>query len=109
MCTVLLCTGAGLAEADENCRKFLDKTIVDCFTKVYYLTHPHTLTHSPHSPPSQLLTHEAVFRWDTSIMEGILDMTQLFMELVAERLKHPPIPLTLLHLLATVRGGSPCN
>ena len=30
----LLVTGAGLADADENCRKFLDKTIVDCFTKV---------------------------------------------------------------------------
>ena len=42
-------------------------------------------------------------------MEGILDMSQLLMELVAERLKQPPIPLTLLNLLATVgsRGGEP--
>ena len=55
----------------------------------------------------QLLTHEAVFRWDTSIMEGILDMTELLMELIAERLKQPPIPLILLHLLATVRH--PCR
>ena len=29
-----VCTGAGLAEADENCKKFLDKTMIDCFTKV---------------------------------------------------------------------------
>ena len=36
-------------------------------------------------------------------MEGILDMSKLLMELIAERLKQPPIPLTLLHILATVR------
>ena len=35
-------------------------------------------------------------------MEGILDMSQLLMELVAERLKQPPIPLILLELLASV-------
>ena len=59
---------------------------------------------SPSLPPSltQLLTHEAVFRWDASIMEGILDMSKLLMELIAERLKQPHIPLILLHLLAIV-------
>ena len=35
-------------------------------------------------------------------MEGILDMSKLLMELIAERLKQPPISLTLLHILATV-------
>ena len=56
----------------------------------------------PLSLPFQLVTHDAVFRWDATIMEGILDMCQLLMELIAERLKHPPIPVTLLGLLATV-------
>ena len=35
-------------------------------------------------------------------MEGILDMSKLLMELIAERLKQPHIPLILLHLLAIV-------
>ena len=41
-------------------------------------------------------------------MEGILDMSQLLMELIAERLKQPPIPLILLHLLATVNLSCFC-
>jgi len=51
---------------------------------------------------AQLVTHEAVFRWDQSIMDGIYDMLRILMELVAERLKQSPIPPTLLDLLALV-------
>ena len=32
-------------------------------------------------------------------MEGILDMSRILMELIAERLKQKPIPIHLLHLL----------
>lgn len=39
-CMVL--TGPGVVYADENCRKFLDKTIVDSFTKVQSYIHLHT-------------------------------------------------------------------
>ena len=35
-------------------------------------------------------------------MEGILDMCRILMELIAERLKQPPIPTHLLNLLAMV-------
>ena len=51
---------------------------------------------------SQLVTHEAVFRWDQSIMDGIYDMLRILMELVAERLKQAPIPVVLLDVLAMV-------
>ena len=33
---VCVCEGPGVAEADENCRKFMDKTMVDAFIKVGY-------------------------------------------------------------------------
>ncbi len=79
--------GPGVAEADENCKKFLNKTMPESFNR--------------------LLTHEAVFRWDTSIMEGILDMCRIVLELIAVRLKQvtQPIPLYLLDLLSVVRRG----
>ena len=35
-------------------------------------------------------------------MEGILDMTRLLMELIAERLHHKPIPVYLLNVLSMV-------
>ena len=50
----------------------------------------------------QLITHEAVFRWDQTIMEGILDMSRLLMELIAERLHQKPIPVYLLNVLSMV-------
>eukprot|EP00731_Ephydatia_muelleri_P019119 Em0011g1159a len=74
--------GPGIAEADENCRKFLQKTMPDAFNKV--------------------LTHEAVLRWDVAIIEGIANMCKIALELIAERLKQPPIPVYLLDLLAVI-------
>ena len=50
----------------------------------------------------KLITHEAVFRWDQTIMEGILDMCRLLMELIAERLHQKPIPVYLLNVLSMV-------
>jgi len=49
-----------------------------------------------------LVTHDAVFKWDQSIMEGILDMCRILMELVAERLKQRPVPVGLLNVLVVV-------
>jgi len=74
--------GPGIAEGDENCKKFLERTMGDAFSK--------------------LITHEAVYRWDATIMEGILDMCRILLELIAERLKQKPIPVYLLTLLGTV-------
>ena len=68
-------------------------------------TLPPTLPPSSLSPPYsplQLITHEAVYRWDATIMEGILDMCRILLELIAERLKQKPIPVYLLTLLGTV-------
>jgi len=61
----------------------------------------------PHSP-LQLITHEAVFRWDVTILEGIQDMCRILLELIAERLKQKPIPVYLLTLLDTVSMCGVC-
>ena len=53
----------------------------------------------------QLLTSPAVHRWGPEIQEGIYDMVQLLVDLVAIRLQHEPIPLDLLHLLAMVSAN----
>jgi hypothetical protein len=74
--------GPGVAEADENCVKFLEKTMPSCFDK--------------------LLTHDAVYRWDESIMKGIKEMTIILLELVSTRLQYKPVPVYLLNLLSVV-------
>ena len=52
----------------------------------------------------QLMTSDAVLRWESSVQEGILDMTRLLVELVAERLKHAPVPHQLLEIMTNVSG-----
>ncbi|XP_019857623.1 PREDICTED: ubiquitin carboxyl-terminal hydrolase 24-like [Amphimedon queenslandica] len=74
--------GAGVAEADENCVKFLQRTMPSCFDK--------------------LLAHDAVFRWDESIMKGIREMTLILMELISVRLRYKPVPVYLLNMLSLV-------
>ncbi len=51
----------------------------------------------------QLLTHEAVAKWDEPIMKGIREMTHILLELISIRLTYRPIPVYLLDLLAMVR------
>lgn len=50
----------------------------------------------------QLLTSNAVHRWNTEIQEGINNMLHLLVDLVAARLKHMPVHLHLLDVLAMV-------
>jgi len=50
----------------------------------------------------QLLTSQAVNRWAFDIQEGIYDMVELFVDLMAYRMKHEPIPTDLLQTLAMV-------
>ncbi|CAH1242989.1 USP24 [Branchiostoma lanceolatum] len=72
----------GLAEADENCRRFMDGVLPDAFNK--------------------LLTSSYVTTWKGEIQEGIYTMSQFLVDLVAARLKHPPLPVNQLYLLSTV-------
>ena len=51
----------------------------------------------------QLMTSTAVHRWNTEIQEGINNMLQLLMDLVAARLKHQPVPQSLMDVLTLVR------
>jgi len=43
-----------------------------------------------------------VHRWGIDIQEGIFDMLQLLIDLIATRLRYEPVPVDLLHVLAMV-------
>jgi len=53
---------------------------------------------------AQLLTSAAVHRWGIDIQEGIFDMLQLLIDLIATRLRYEPVPVDLLHVLAMVHN-----
>ncbi|KAL3047472.1 hypothetical protein OYC64_021639 [Pagothenia borchgrevinki] len=69
----------GLADADENCKRFIDRCMPEAFKK--------------------LLTSSAVHKWGTEIHEGIYNMLMLLVELVAERVKQDPVPVGLMGVL----------
>ncbi|MBN3302267.1 UBP24 hydrolase, partial [Amia calva] len=69
----------GLADADENCKRFVDRCMPEAFKK--------------------LLTSSAVHKWGTEIHEGIYNMLMLLVDLVAERVKQDPIPVGLMGVL----------
>uniref|UniRef100_A0A673IBS6 Ubiquitin carboxyl-terminal hydrolase 24 n=1 Tax=Sinocyclocheilus rhinocerous TaxID=307959 RepID=A0A673IBS6_9TELE len=69
----------GLADADENCKRFVDRCMPEAFKK--------------------LLTSSAVHKWGTEIHEGIYNMLMLLVDLVAERVKQDPIPIGLMGVL----------
>ncbi|XP_048108000.1 ubiquitin carboxyl-terminal hydrolase 24 [Alosa alosa] len=69
----------GLADADENCKRFIERCMPEAFKK--------------------LLTSSAVHKWGTEIHEGIYNMLMLLVELVAERVKQDPIPVGLMGVL----------
>ncbi|KAJ3599696.1 hypothetical protein NHX12_033652, partial [Muraenolepis orangiensis] len=69
----------GLADADENCKRFMERCMHEAFKK--------------------LLTSSAVHKWGTEIHEGIYNMLMLLVELVAERVKQDPIPVNLMGVL----------
>ncbi|KAG2461370.1 UBP24 hydrolase, partial [Polypterus senegalus] len=69
----------GLADADENCKRFMDRCMPEALKK--------------------LLTSSAVHKWGTEIHEGIYNMLMLLVELVAERVKQDPIPVGLMAVL----------
>ncbi|XP_026201109.1 ubiquitin carboxyl-terminal hydrolase 24 isoform X7 [Anabas testudineus] len=69
----------GLADADENCKRFMDRCMPEAFKK--------------------LLTSNAVHKWGTEIHEGIYNMLMLLVELVAERVKQDPVPVNLMAVL----------
>ncbi|KAG7316677.1 hypothetical protein KOW79_020218 [Hemibagrus wyckioides] len=69
----------GLADADENCKRFMDRCMPEAFKK--------------------LLMSSAVHKWGTEIHEGIYNMLMLLVDLVAERVKQDPIPTGLMGVL----------
>ncbi|KAL4237153.1 Ubiquitin carboxyl-terminal hydrolase 24 [Mactra antiquata] len=71
---------AGLMDNDENCMRFINRVMAESFQK--------------------LMTSTAVHRWGTEIQEGIFNMLQLLVDLVAARLQHQPVHQHLLDVLS---------
>lgn len=74
--------GTETLESDENCVSFVQRCLPEAIRK--------------------LMTSNAVHRWGLEIHEGIYNMLQMVVDLVAARLKYKPIPIELLELLALV-------
>ena len=72
----------GLCDADESCQRFMERCLPECFHK--------------------LLNNGAVRRWGLEIQEGVFNMLDLLTNLVIVRLKHGPVPETLLKKVYTV-------
>ncbi|XP_060555692.1 ubiquitin carboxyl-terminal hydrolase 24-like isoform X1 [Ruditapes philippinarum] len=70
---------AGLMDNDDNCSRFVNRVMTDSFQK--------------------LMNSNAVHRWNTEIQEGINNMLQLLIDLVAARLTHQPVHLHLMDIL----------
>ncbi|KAK2704726.1 ubiquitin carboxyl-terminal hydrolase 24-like [Artemia franciscana] len=73
-------TVEGLHEADENCRRFVERCLPESMRK--------------------LLDSHAVKRWGGEIQRGIYTMLELFIDFLVPRLKHDPVPNQLLNILA---------
>nr|CAB3267565.1 ubiquitin carboxyl-terminal hydrolase 48-like [Phallusia mammillata] len=71
----------GLLNQDDNCTRFLDRCMPECFTK--------------------LLTSNAVQKWLTDVQEGIHEMLLLFIDLVVARMQFDPLPISMLQILST--------
>lgn len=112
----------GLAEADENCKRFMDRCMPEAFKKVTHEApeakmwstkwvprpHAHFLSCLIFVQCPQLLTSSAVHKWGTEIHEGIYNMLMLLVELVAERVKQDPVPINLMGVLTMVRALLKC-
>uniref|UniRef100_A0A3P9KIM4 Ubiquitin carboxyl-terminal hydrolase 24 n=1 Tax=Oryzias latipes TaxID=8090 RepID=A0A3P9KIM4_ORYLA len=83
------CLARHLADADENCKRFMDRCMPEAFKK--------------------LLTSSAVHKWGTEIHEGIYNMLMLLVELVAERVKQDPVPVNLMGVLTMWQALNPDN
>ncbi|XP_068228806.1 LOW QUALITY PROTEIN: ubiquitin carboxyl-terminal hydrolase 24-like [Palaemon carinicauda] len=79
----------GLCDADESCHRFLERCLPECFQK--------------------LLANGAVRRWGPEIQEGVFNMLDLLTNLVIVRLKHGPVPETLLKNIYALALDSECE
>ncbi|XP_038074652.1 ubiquitin carboxyl-terminal hydrolase 24-like isoform X2 [Patiria miniata] len=71
-----------LIDSDENCKRFVSRCMPEAIKK--------------------LMVSNAVHRWGAEIQEGIYNMLQLTVDLIAARLKHKPVPVDLLGVLSMV-------
>ncbi|TRZ01275.1 hypothetical protein DNTS_030119, partial [Danionella cerebrum] len=107
-----------LADADENCKRFIDRCMPEAFKKESLgkcLIASTCLARLSLADADEnckrfidrcmpeafkkLLTSNAVHKWGTEIHEGIYNMLMLLVDLVAERVKQDPIPIGLMGVL----------
>ncbi|XP_033116308.1 ubiquitin carboxyl-terminal hydrolase 24-like [Anneissia japonica] len=69
----------GKLEQDDNCVRFVERCMPEAFRK--------------------LMTSSAVQRWGPEIQDGIYNMLQLLVTLIATRLQHQPVPTAMLQSL----------
>jgi len=71
---------AGSADKDEHCKKFMEDLIPDAFRKLQCSHH--------------------VNNWGVEVQNGVFDMVELLIDLIAARLSYSPVPVELLETLA---------
>ncbi|CAF1334234.1 unnamed protein product [Rotaria sp. Silwood1] len=70
----------GKLDTNAECKQFIETIVPEAFQK--------------------LQTSQSVFSWPREIQYGTFDMIELLIDLVGTRLRHPPVPTTLLNTLA---------
>ncbi|EEC12445.1 conserved hypothetical protein, partial [Ixodes scapularis] len=72
----------GQCESNADCKNFMESCMPESFKKASFSLF--------------LLTTLAVRNWTPDVQEGVYNMLMLLIELVVERLSHPPLPEKLL-------------
>ncbi|CAF1331847.1 unnamed protein product [Adineta steineri] len=70
----------GQLDSNVECKEFIEKIVPEAFRK--------------------LQTTQSVYSWPREIQHGIFDMIELLVDLVGTRIRHAPVPTTLLNILA---------
>lgn len=79
----------GQCESNADCKNFMESCMPESFKK--------------------LLTTLAVRNWTPDVQEGVYNMLMLLIELVVERLSHPPLPEKLLSNVLSMAFDPDCE
>ncbi|CAN8010330.1 unnamed protein product, partial [Ixodes pacificus] len=92
----------GQCESNADCKNFMESCMPESFKKASFslFLRPRKQSWQRFTSdiflPRCLLTTLAVRNWTPDVQEGVYNMLMLLIELVVERLSHPPLPEKLL-------------
>ena len=89
MTLITFTTCVGTFDNDDNCQRFLNRCMPEAFRK--------------------LLNSGAVRRWNPEIQKGIYNMLELFFDLLVCRLRHKPVPVSMLNQVFTMACDLECE